>query len=121
MSEDTLSNNLIWNFDDAESREIFFMKQNFIYNRDSWKLDDAYWSLLSLFSEVKPLFEDKKELQEKFDKLTKLRDETDKFQCLKDNDKGSCFIALNDFYIDLCEEIVNKEYYFRKKKDYLGL
>lgn len=114
---------LVWNFDDAESKLIFEMKQKFIYYRDNWDLENAYWSLLSMLSEVETLFEDnvKEELNNLFNTITSVRAETNKFENLTDIAKGSCFNLLNDFYRKLCSEIVDKDYYFRKKKEYTGL
>ena len=114
---------LVWNFDDAESKLIFSMKITFIDYRDNWDIENSYWALLRLLSEAEPLFDDsiKEELNDEFNKITKLRNDTNKFSDLDDEGKGSCFIALNDFYRKLCLEIVEKDYYFRKKKEYTGL
>jgi hypothetical protein len=123
MGEEETTSKLVWNFDDAEAKLIFSMKETFIYHRDNWDLENAYWALLRLLSEIEPLFDDtvKEKLNEKFDEITSIRDETNKFSNLKETDLGKCFNILNDFYRDLCFEIVEKDLYFRKKKEYLGL
>ena len=123
MGEEETSSKLVWNFDDAEAKLIFSMKETFIYYRDKWDLESSYWSLLRLLSEIEPLFDDtvKTELNDKFDEITKIRDETDKFSNLNETNLGKCFKLLNDYYRKLCFEIVEKDLYFRKKKEYLGL
>ena len=123
MGEEETSSKLVWNFDDAEAKLIFSMKETFIYYRDKWDLENSYWSLLRLLSEIEPLFDDtvKTELNDKFDEITKIRDETDKFSNLNETNLGKCFKLLNDYYRKLCFEIVEKDLYFRKKKEYLGL
>lgn len=123
MGEEETSSKLVWNFDDAEAKLIFNMKETFIYYRDKWDLESSYWSLLRLLSEIEPLFDDtvKTELNDKFDEITKIRDETDKFSNLNETNLGKCFKLLNDYYRKLCFEIVEKDLYFRKKKEYLGL
>ena len=114
---------LVWNFDDAESKLIFNMKEIFIHYRDSWDLENSYWALLRFLSETEPLFDDtiKTDLNGDFNKITEKRNATDKFSNLDEEEKGACFILLNDFYRKLCSELVEKDYYFRKKKEYLGL
>jgi hypothetical protein len=114
---------LIWNFDDAESKLIFHMKYEFVQYRDAWDLENAYWSLLRLLSEIEPLFDEieREELNEGFDEISKKRQEHKGFLNLNDNNKGNSFILLNDFYRKLCSEIVDKDFYFRKKKGYTGL
>lgn len=121
--EEGNDNKLVWNFDDAESKLIFDMKQRFIYYRDLWDLESAYWILLSLLSEIEPLFDEtiQGELNDEFKKITAKRNKTDKFSNLEDEEKGECFALLNDFYRKLMKEVVDKDYYFRKKKEYLGL
>ena len=123
MGEEETSSKLVWNFDDAEAKLIFNMKEAFIYYRDKWDLESSYWSLLRLLSEIEPLFDDtvKTELNDKFDEITKIRDETSKFSNLNEIDLGKCFNILNNYYRVLCFEIVEKDLYFRKKKEYLGL
>jgi hypothetical protein len=116
---------LVWNFDDAESNLIFSMKLNFIKSRDEWNLENAYWALLTLLSEVEPLFEEsiRTELNSEFAGITKKRKDTEKFsdRTLNEDEKGTCWKLLNDFYRKLSIEIVETDYYFRKKKQYLGL
>jgi len=123
MDEEESNSKVVWNFDDAESKLIFDMKLQFIKYRDSWDLEKAFWSLLSLLSEIENLFEEstKEELKKEFDEIISIRKESDNFTRLDEVTKGTCFIVLNEFYRKLCYEAVDKDYYFRKKKEYLGL
>jgi hypothetical protein len=121
--EEEGSSKLVWNFDDAEAKLIFNFKEKFIYYRDEWDLEKSYWILLSFLSEVETLFDDakKQELNKSFDDITALRDEAPNFNNTEDGVKVALFNKLNKFYRDLCFEIVEKDFYFRKKKEYLGL
>jgi len=113
---------LVWNFDDAESRLIFEMKVDFINKIKVWNLEESYWALSLMLTEVKPLFEDDIQvtLKQEFDKITEARKDSDKFTNLDEDQKGTIWKALNDFYEMLCAEIVNQDYYFRKKQQYVG-
>ena len=114
---------VVWNFDDEESKLIFEMKLMFIKERDAWNLEGAYWALWRLLSEIEPLFDDsvQKELNEDFEKLTVLRNQTNNFSIVDENEKGIIAEQLNNFYRKICREAVEKNYYFRKKKEYVGL
>lgn len=113
----------VWNIDDAQSRLIFEMKLAFIKARDSWNLDEAYWALWRYLTEIKPLFDDpeKDKLSQTFNQITNLRNATNKFSNLDEEIKGLCADVLNDLYLQLNEEAVDKKYFYRKKKEYVGL
>lgn len=115
--------NVVWNFDDNESKLIFDMKLNFIKFRDNWQLEEAYWALLRLLSEAEPLFEEamQQELKEDFDKVSKFRKNVSDNEELTNEEKSEYWNNLNSFYRKICNEMVEKDYYFRKKKQYLGL
>lgn len=115
--------NVIWNFDDNEAELIFSMKMEFIHYRDLWDLESAYWSLLKLLSESEPIFDEsvKKDLNDDFDKISEKRKECDKFTNIDEEEKGDIWNQLNLLYRKLCNEMVEKDYYFRRKKTYTGL
>lgn len=118
------SGNVKWNFDDAESRLIFEMKLEYWRNSKEGNLDGSFWSLLRLLTEAKPLFDEKvkKDLSETMDGIIEKRYEMNNFaEDLDEEQKSEVFLILNKFYEIICDEIVNKNYYFTKKKDYLGL
>lgn len=118
------SGNVKWNFDDAESRLIFEMKLEYWRNSKEGNLDGSFWSLLRLLTEAKPLFDEKvkKDLSETMDGIIEKRHEMNNFaEDLDEEQKSEVFLILNKFYEIICDEIVNKNYYFTKKKDYLGL
>lgn len=123
MEEDETGSGVIWNFDDAESKLIFDMKLAYIQERDNWNLEGAYWALWRLLSEIEPLYDDtvRTEVNEEFAKISKIRNDSDRFSSLTDEEKGQVGEMLNSFYRTLNLEAVDKGYYFRKKKEYLGL
>jgi hypothetical protein len=113
---------LVWNFDDAESRLIFEMKVDFINKIKIWDLEGSYWALSLMLSEINPLFDEdiREELKGEIGKITKARKDTDKFTILDEDEKGTVWKSLNDFYERLCIEMVEQDYYYRKKKEYVG-
>lgn len=123
MEEEIGGSGVVWNFDDAEARLIFEIKLAFINARDSWDLEGAYWALWRYHTEIGSLFEDRtrKELEERWKGLSKLRTENNRFVDLDDEEKGDCMNQLNEFYKTLCDEAVDKGYYFRKRREYVGL
>jgi len=123
MGEEEITREVIWNFDDSQSKLIFGMKLDFIAQRDDWNLENMYWRLLSLFSEAEPMFDDsvKDELQSLLDKITLERKKTNGFKDLDNEVKADCWLLMNNFYRRICEEMVNNNYYYRKKQSYVGL
>ena len=114
---------VIWNFDDAESKLIFTLKLDFIKYRDAWDLEGAYWALLRLLSETEAMFDDtiKDDINQEFDSISQQRTDKGNFIKIDESEKGEHFVQLNALYRKLCSEMVEKSYYFRKKKEYLGL
>jgi len=115
---------VIWNFDDNEAKLIFDMKLRFIGFRDNWDLENAYWALLKLISEVEPLFIDKirEEINLDFDDISKTRKDIGGFVNIEEEeDKGIYFNLLNQLYRKICLDMVEENYYFRKKQKYTGL
>jgi len=123
MGEEENKDNVVWNFDDNESKLIFEMKLDFIKFRDDWQLEESYWALLRLLSESEPLFDEtiRNELNEDFNKLSKFRKSVKDNEELNDEEKVEYWNMLNSFYRRICNEMVEKDYYFRRKKQYLGL
>lgn len=121
--EESYGSGTVWNFDDAESRLIFEMKVEFLNEIRVFNIENAYWKLWVLMSEIKPLFEDstKKEVNKKFSELTDLRNSTNKFEDLTESKIGEIASAMIKFYEQICDEAVSKGYYFRKQKEYVGL
>lgn len=115
--------NVVWNFDNSEAELIFTMKLEFIHNRDSWDIEAAYWSLLKLLSEAEPIFDEsvRKNLDKDFEKISEKRKNCDKFENLDEEEVGDIWNDLNLLYRKICMEMVEKDYYFTKKKGYVGL
>lgn len=120
---DEENSKLVWNFDNAESQLIFNMKLDFINKRNAWDLEGEFWSLYNLLSETEALLDDtdREKMKGDFDNITTFRKEHPFSENMSDGDKSEAFVLLNNFYRDLCLKIVDKDLYFRKKKEYLGL
>lgn len=117
------SSGVVWNFDDAQSQLIFFMKISYLKNIERWDLESAYWSLWRLLGELEPLFDETiaKELNEEFDKIIEVRNQVSRFTNLSEEEKGYCGELLDKFYRRISKEAVGEQYYYRKKKAYIGL
>jgi hypothetical protein len=124
MEEDNDSDGVVWNFDNAMGQLIFGMKVDFVRHHKAGDLEKSYWDLFYLISEIESSLDDnsKKEINEEFDKLSKIRKENTSFYNLEDGELcNDCFGSMITLYRKLCSELVTNHFYFRKKKGYTGL
>lgn len=122
MEEET-KEGVIWNFDNAMGQLIFQMKVNFILKHKSGDLEGAYWELFYLLSELEPSLEDtpKKEVNSKFDEISEIRVKSENFKEIEEQDRDGVYGLMITLYRKLCNEMVENNFYFRKKKGYVGL
>jgi hypothetical protein len=124
VEEDFGGEGVIWNFDDAMGKLVFSMKVDFIQSHKEGNFEKAYWSLFYLLSEIEPLFDEtpRKELNKEFDTISEQRVSSQLFNDWEDEEeKNNCYSLMITLYRKLCDEMVEKGLYFRKKKGYTGL
>lgn len=107
----------IWNFDDEQFRAMFSLKQLCIEYLSANDLENLYWVLRSLRSEIIPKLtaDQKKKVNEKLEDLVKTRET---FHSKRDVESSNEFyIKSEEFYILLCELMVEHGIYFREGDD----
>ena len=114
---------VVWNFDEAMGKLIFNMKVNFLESHRSGDLEKAYWDLFYLLSEIEPSLDEiiRDEINNNFDAISSIKKENENINEMDDEDKANYFSLMVTLYRKLCNELVENDFYFRKKKGYTGL
>jgi len=130
----------LWNFDGAELFVMFQQKIEFIEALKEWDLETAYWRIRDLRRELDAKLDKNKkkfkgiELEEYKKKERKIFSEKEKVDSLLNNlegvrkkfnlienpsqeDKGTFYTELEEFYLHLCSLMKKHGLYFREGED----
>lgn len=126
---DTPVGNVIWNFDEEQLKLIFEIKKYFVIAFNNWDLETAYWKLRLFLKESEPMFdkgEDGKgeqyDLRDKFEEdVTNKRKKYIELKNPNDKNKAEFYLALEEFYVYLCNMIKEKGVYYRQRREDDGL
>jgi len=112
----------VWNFDEAEYKLIFFFKSEVASCLRLWDLGNAYWNLRRLRSEVDAKVTDleRKDLDSKTDKLDIDKNKYEEEANNKQN-QADFYIALDEYYRDICRLLKKHGSFFREQEDDEGL
>jgi hypothetical protein len=110
----------IWNMDDSVLKTLWYLKNLFIQQKQSWNLDKAYWTLRNIWMESEAKFNQKErdEIAKKINNLEKTRKE---FVKDKTNYEGIFYVELEKTYIALNRLMKSNGMFFREGEDDEGL
>lgn len=106
----------IWNMDEAVLRTVHQLKVLFIYQLHNWQLDEAYWTIRSLWMEVDAKFKPK-ERKEAITKIEDLEGERQQYVQDKIQRRSDFYLKLEKFYIFLNRLMKEHGIFFREKLD----
>lgn len=110
-----------WNIDDAFLQAVFEAKIQFDIQLREWDLENAYWTLILLDSEVSPALKEDNQNTIK-DEMKKINDARKKhFDSPTQENKRDFHWKLLNIYKKFNSFMINEGWYSRKKDYYRGL
>lgn len=108
----------VWNFDEAQSRAIFAIKELCIELFDLQALEELYWSLRALRREIRAKMSEKEktDIENKVLELFQIRE-----AWIKDkntSNSNNLYIKLEEFYMYLCDLMKQHGLYFKEAEDF---
>lgn len=121
MPEDYTDDQVEWHLDQIQNMILGNLKIEYSEHMRVKDLENAYWTLRRLKSEVAALPNEKEEPNFK-DKVKELDEVRDEYIADPNEDTlGKYYIALEEFFEFLCKTMQNYGLYYRKKGDDDGL
>lgn len=108
----------VWNFDEAQSRAIFTIKEMCIELFEEQNLEELYWKLRALRREIRAKMSDKEKIkiEEEVNDLFKLREKWIDDRSITNS--NLFYLALEDFYMGLCDLMKLHGLYFKEAEDF---